>query len=366
MRSRTATLFILLLILPLFPNRGGWASDTLNLLVWEGYAPADQVARFERRTERRYGKRVRLEVRHLSDPNQFYDYVRGGYADIITPTHNLIRDNRFDLIRKRLLLPVDLNNVPNHKKLIPTLKKPGYMTENGRVYGVPFAHGPYGLAYNAAATSAPESWDVLWDPAFKNRYAVSADYYEANIYITALAIGLAVEEVHRFSSLNTPLFRERLMQLAEGAHSLWRGVDKADSLQGLSLAVVWGFSLPELRKRGEPWEIAIPREGTMYWVDNYAIGHSLGNKPFLRRVAEEWLDFVLSDEFQIAVVVRGLGSGPVNAAVRDRLTPEERERPHVGDPHYLRDHRFLWPTVNSERDRNGMKMLWNNALRGSR
>ncbi len=337
--------------------------ETLRLLVWEGYAPPEQVAQFEAFIKDKYKKTVKLKVDFISDPNDFFAAVRSKQADLISPTHNLFKDNRFNFIKKKLFLPVDLNNLPNYKNLIPALQKAEYATQGDAVYGVPFVHGPYGLAYNIKHLNAPITWDVFWDQKFSGKYSISSDYYECNIYITALALGMRGLQLHSAGAHASPEFKEKLKALVKNAHSLWKGVDKADDLAGLSLGAVWGFSLPELKKRGENWAVADPKEGTMGWVDNYAMGWSLKDKPFLKKVAEEWLNFIVSPEFQVQVVVRSLGSDPVNMTIKDKLTPEEVAKTHMDEPDYFQDNRILWPTLNNIRDRNHMKKIWDDALK---
>ncbi|WP_022667402.1 ABC transporter substrate-binding protein [Desulfospira joergensenii] len=187
-------------------------------------------------------------------------------------------------------------------------------------------------------------------------------YYEANIYITALAMGYSVNELATAENLNNPKFKKKLRELAQNSSVMWEGIDTADILQNNSIAAVWGFSLPELAKRGQVWKIAEPKEGTMGWVDNFAIGWSLKNKPFLRKVAEEWLNFVISPDFQVEVTVRSLGSAPTNTHIQDRLTLEEIAMFHINDPDYFQNNRILWPTLKRTRDRNFMKHLWEKAL----
>lgn len=351
-----------LFLLFLFQEHGD-AAQKLRLLVWEGYAPPAQVQYFEQYIEKKYNQKVTLEVTYIIDPNEFFNQVRGKKVDIISPTHNLVKDNRYNFIKKRLILPIDLNNIPNYKDVIPSLQKADYITENGKVYGTPLVQGPYGLAYNAKRIEEPDSWEIFWDPLFRNKYTIAEDYYEVNIYITALALGYKGSDLHEYAALNNPEFRGKLSTLVKNAKSFWKGVDKADDLQGMTLAAVWGFSFPELKKRGEDWRLANPKEGTMSWIDNYLIGYSLKNKPFLKRVAEEWLNFTLSPKFQVETVVRELGSSPVNLAIRDQLTPEEVERTHIDDPDYFQDFRIPWPTIKTQRDRNGMMKLWQRAMK---
>lgn len=338
-----------------------YADEKLRLLVWEGYAPAKQVKQFENYIRDKYAVSLTMEVKYISDPEEFFTSLRFKSVDLITPTHNLIKDERYKFITNEMLAPLDLELIPNYKNIIPALQNAEYITENNQVYGVPFIHGPYGLAYNTKVLSAPLSWDVLWQPVFKGKYAVARDYPEVNIYITALALGYKGAQVYDYDALNNPEFKTKLSYLAQNAKSLWSGVDKADDIQGLPLAVVWGFSLPELNKRGEVWRIATPKEGTMGWVDNYAISRELKDKPLLLKFAMEWLNFVIGAEFQVDVVVREIGSSPVNTRIKDKLTADEIEQTHIDNVDFFQDNRILWPTIDNMRDRNGIKKLWEDA-----
>lgn len=213
----TALNIILLLIGLLLIASASAAEQRLRLLVWEGYAPTDQVQRFEGYIAAKYRRNVRLEVKHVSNPKQFFNAVRGKKADIISPAHNLINDHRFNFIKNKLFLPIKLEHIPNYEEIVPALKQIGALEKNGEIYGVPFICGPYGLAYNTELIDAPTSWNLLWDPAFKNRYAINGDYYELNIYITALALGYTEDDLYRFDTMNTHRFKQRLHALIKNA-----------------------------------------------------------------------------------------------------------------------------------------------------
>ena len=343
---------------PVFP-------ENLRLLVWEGYAPADKIQGFENFIEKKYKKKITLDINStISDPNDFYDAVRGNRTDIFSPAHNLLKDNLFGYISKNLLLPIDLKNIPNYENILPYLKQADYITDNGKVYGIPFAYGVYGLAYNTTLVKEkPDTWEILWRPEYRNKYSISADYYEANIYITGLALGRRGMQIWDFESMKNPEFKNKLEILAKNTASFWKSVDRASDLTGLALATSWGFSLPELKKSGEIWKMAEPKEGVTGWVDNFVICRSLSDKPFLKTVAEEWLNYVLSPEYQKEVVIRRLNCNPVNLATKKNLSPEAVSEYHLNDPDYLMENMVLWPTIQSQRVRNGMKYLWNQALK---
>ena len=331
-------------------------AEKLRMLVWEGYAPQKWIEKYKGIVKEKYNVDLDVEIKFVSSTDQFIDALKGRSADIITPSHNLPKDPRYKYITGKLILPIDLKNIPNYKDIITTLQKADYCTEDGQVYAIPFVYGPYGLAYNTDKLDEPQSWNILWDPKYAGQYTISSDYSEANIFTTALAMGIDQRKISNYDELNSKEFLEKLTNLYGNAKSYWEGVDTADVLQGLPLSTSWGFSLPELKKRGENWKIASPKEGTTGWIDNFALAHTLRDDPKMKRIAEEWLNLAISPEFQVEVVVRGLGSSPVNLTIKDKLTPEEAADYHVDDPEYFQKNLIPWPVLDS-RSRKGFDLL---------
>jgi spermidine/putrescine-binding protein len=140
-------------------------------------------------------------------------------------------------------------------------------------------------------------------------------------------------------------------------------VDKPENLAGRPLAVSWGDSLGPLKKRGEVWKIAEPVEGTMCWIDNYAITWALKDKPFLKKVAEEYINELLTTDYQAGHILRQLSLAPTITNIVDLLTPEEAGRLRPGVPDHFERNRILQKTY-SKRDRNGIKLLWDEAMQG--
>jgi len=340
------------------------AAATLRLLIWEGHAPQAHVDRFEKQIEEKYGSRVKLHIRYVESSDDFYNSIRSGNVDIVMMTHHLFKDKRFKYIQNKLLLPLNLKNIPNFKHVIPALQKAKYLYTKGKVYACPESQGPYGLAYNTALLKEePKSWDILWDPRFKGKYVISANEYIYNAQITALALGYPRESLDSYDALNNSEFKDKLRQLAQNAHSFWIGVDKPDDLSGHLLATVWGDSLALLKQRGEQWKIVEPAEGTPCWIDNYAITSTLADKPFLKKVAEEYINSLLSTDYQVGNIMRIISTIPVTTNIEHLLTTEEKMRARVGIPNFFIENRIL-VTTYSKRDRNGLKLLWKEAMKG--
>lgn len=337
------------------------STETLRMLVWESYVPELHQQKFVKLVKEKYGVDLELDIRYVNSNDDFFPALRDKKTDIVSPSHPIPKDRRFRLIEFKLLLPLDISHIPNHKNVISALQKADFFTQGGRIFGAPVARGPYGLAYNTKMFKAPpDTWNVLWEPEFRNRYAVGKGQYEQNVNITALAMGMSADDISVYRKVNTPELQKKLATLAINAHTLWEGEDKAEELKGLALAASWGASLPNLKKMGEIWKIAEPKEGTTAWVDNFMISHTLEKKPKLRQIAEEWINYVLSDDYQ-TYIVRGIGCGPVTTTVKSRLTPQEIEQFHLDDPTHFEKNRILWKVLG-KRDRKGLRRLWKEAL----
>jgi len=335
----------------------------LRLLIGVGHAPKQHVETFEKHIKEKYGRQVKLKITNSLGPEDFYGVVKSGEVDLVMMTHHYFNDERFNYIKNKLLLPLDLKNIPNFKNVIPALQKAKHLYLNGEVYASPVSQGPYGLAYNSTLLAdEPSSWKILWDPRYKGKYVVGANEYLYNAVITALALGYPRESISDYDKLNTKEFREHYRQLAVNAHSFWIGVDTADALTGRTLATSWGDSLSPLKKRGELWKIAEPIEGSPSWIDNYAITWALINKPFLKKVAEEYINRLLSTTYQVEHITRNLSLTPIITNIDDILTEEEKKRIHIGVPDFFDKNRILQPTF-SRRARNGLKYLWERIMK---
>jgi spermidine/putrescine-binding protein len=364
LKNAVAVFAIVLFLVPFCLSGIAGAEDaTLRMLIWEGYAPDDLTAKFVSLVKEKYGVDLKLEITFVNANDDFFPALRDEKTDLFSPSHNTIKDQRWKFIKMRLALPVNLDNVPNYKNILPALQRADYCTVGDDVYGVPHVRGPYGLAYNTTVFSQePSSWNVFWDPKYKGKYSLGKHAYLHNVSLTALAMGISKDKIWDYPTLNTPELQGKLATLAANSGPMWEGVDDANTLKGQSLAAVWGFSLPELKSLGEPWKIAQPTEGTTGWVDNFLISHTLKDKPKLKRIAEEWLNFTLSDEYQI-YDVRGLACAPVTTTVNSVLTPEEVSELHLDDPSHFEKNIILWKVLK-KKDRNGIKRLWDGAMAG--
>jgi len=357
-RFTVLSAMVVLLVMPAISSA---SAETLRILEWGAYLPDDHQQKFIKLVKEKYDVDLKLDIMTVKDNDDFFSALRYSKADIVLPSHSVPKNERYQLIRRKLLLSLNLDNIPNYKNVIPALQRLDFCTQAGKVYGVPAARGPYGLVFNTAlVTKAPDSWNILWEPKYRGKYTIG-NLYQHNVNITALAMGIARDDISNYVKVNTPEFMEKLTYLAVNARSLWEGIDRPEDLRSLALATSWGTSISGLKEMGEIWKFAKPKEGTTAWLDSFMISHTLEDKPELRRIAEELLNYVLSDDYQM-YVVRGIGCTPVTTTVRDRLMPEEIERFHLDDPTHFEKNRILWKSLGKQ-DRKGLNRLWDKALK---
>jgi len=211
---------------------------------------------------------------------------------------------------------------------------------------------------------APQSWKIFWDPTYKNRYVIGDQEYLYNINITALVMGYSRETINCFDALNNDAFKKKLRQLAVNSGAGWVGVEKPGDLIGMSFAMAWGDSLSSLERMGEIWKMADPIEGTMWWIDENALTWALADKPFLKKVAEEWINMSLSSDFQVNHLIRELSLYPIVTNITDKLTKEGKMHFQTSTTsESFMETRILQHTY-SQRDRNGLKSRWDKAMEG--
>jgi spermidine/putrescine-binding protein len=335
---------------------------SLRLLVWEGYAPRDEQDAFIRHVRQKYNVGLTFSIRFASSPDDYFDALRKGEVDIISPAHNLPKDFRYRFITNGLTLPFNLDLIPNYDAITDDLRYQHWATHRGDVFAVPVLQGPYGIAYNAdLIREAPRSWNIFWDPRYAGKYMVSGDYYELNIYISALALGYRPEEIFSYDMIKGGALERRVHQLAVNAHSFWTGFDKATHFKGKALATSWRSTFPELNALGEKWRIAVPEEGTTWWTDTLMIGHSLKRQPLLRRIAEEWINHLLDPVVQTESLALRLGIYPVTTPALALYRKRLADSPDAANQNRLLAHHISWKVLGT-RSRNAFSLLWREAL----
>jgi spermidine/putrescine-binding protein len=331
---------------------------TLRITCWAGYAKPYEEA-FKALVKEKHNIDVELKIYNPTDQDEFYQAVKDDTADLISPPIELPKTPRFNSYEpgKEYLQPVDPDNIPNMNKMLPVFRDDKTPFHKDQRYGVPYNCGPYGLAYNAdVVKTPPTSWDILWDPQYAGKYTINNNFPKVNVWITALSLGYSYEDIFDIKRLDRGKIQEKLNILAKNAKSLWDGAANPDEFPELSLATTWGFAAQQANLKGGNWVIASPKEGSTAWIDAWYIG--AGAEGMKKRLAEEWINFMLDEERQ-ADVVKSQGVSPVITELGDRLTDKEKSMFHVGNNDYFNTVAF-WRVMSEETEK-AFEEMWEEA-----
>lgn len=328
----------------------------LNVLEWEGYTStfADNFTKYAKSK----GKDVTINIVQpfISGPELIFKELRAKNADVTTPTHNYYKMNNGKLFQ--VLQPIDYSRLDNYPKVLASLRAAKYDQNKNGKYSVPLLGGSYGLAYNVDKTSSPKTWNALWDPKYKGKYAVTDDQFEANIYITLLVLGYPPATFYdiKKANIDQDKVQKKLNQLVANAHSFWGGLADAEKMKKLELVTTYWFGVAEANQKGQQWKLSAPKEGQTVWLDTLAIGKHVKGKKL--DAAYLLLDFMISEATQKRII-ETWGSFIVNVETKALLDAKTIADGRVGDESFFVED-FFWKPLNS-RTRNLYKKMWKKA-----
>src|ERR1700733_12719393 len=138
-------------------------TQSLNLLVWEGYADPAFVHDFE------VAQHCTISASYMGSSDELVAKLRGGSAgtyDVISPSSDVATM----IASAELAAPFDLSKLPDYSPLSPKLPSLPLVRVNNQVYGVPFMWGPDPLIYDTTAFPiAPDSWNAFWDAKYRGK-----------------------------------------------------------------------------------------------------------------------------------------------------------------------------------------------------
>lgn len=308
------------------------APTTLSLLVWEGYADRSFTEPFERRMG------CKVSATYVGSMDEFFAKIKGGGAstyDLISPSCNAWK--RF--IDSGLVEPIDLEHVPNFKRLAPAFQSLQGNSKDGSVYGVTFTWGPCPITFSRdAVPQDPASWAVLFDRRYRGRVAVNDDL--TTLYTVALYMGF--RDPYSLSDEQLQQVKLKLLDLKPQIRKYWSTAGELENLFAngeVDIALSWPLITNNLRKQGRKVGEVTPAEGATGWIDSWMIVKGTRHKD----LAEQWINYMLEPETQKALtgVTAYCPAVPETASL---LSPEEAHDLHIDDPSYF-DRLSFWGHV---------------------
>src|SRR5258707_12036036 len=313
-------------------------TETLSLLVWEGYADPSFLQPFEQ------SHHCKVVAAYMGSSDELVAKLRGGSAsnyDVISPSSDVATS----IVRAGLAAPLDLSKIPTYNQLSARLRDSPLVKASGQTYGVPFIWGPNPLLYDTTAfPQAPGSWSILWDPKYKGKISLWDEL--SSIYMAAQVLGYDKpdpSQLYNLTDAQLDAVKKKLIELKPNIRKFWStGGELTNLFQNheIVLAMGWPLNTAQLRKLNFPVGETIPKENTPGWIDHLMITSASKNKD----LASEFLAYMAEAKTQI-LVTDITHYTPANPAAAAFLSPEEKKSLHLDDPDAYMQRIYFWQDV---------------------
>jgi spermidine/putrescine-binding protein len=313
-------------------------TETLSLLVWEGYADPSFLQPFEQSCH------CKVVAAYMGSSDELVAKLRGGSAsnyDVISPSSDVATS----IVRAGLAAPLDLAKIPSYNQLSSRLRDSPLVKANGQTYGVPFVWGPNPLLYDTSAfVQPPDSWGILWQAKYKGKISLWDEL--SSVYMAAQVLGYDKPDpaqLYNLSDAQLEAVKEKLIELKPNIRKYWStGGELTNLFQNHEViaAMGWPLMTNQLRKTNFPIAETIPKENTTGWIDHLMITAASPRKD----LAQQFLEYMVEAKTQ-KLVTDVTHYTPANPATSLLLTPEERKILHLDDPDEYMKRIYFWQDV---------------------
>ena len=239
-----------------------------------------------------FGERVKVVYSTYSSNEDMYAKLSGGAVsyDVIVPSDYMIER----LIAEDMLAPLNYDNIPNIKNIVPEFygedAEFDYYDEGG-VYSVPYFYGMVGIIYNTEMVDEEDigSWDLMWNEKYKGnilQFNNSRDAFGSAQYLLGLDVNsddesewrLALDKLREHKDILQGYVMDEIFNKMEGGSAAISSYYAGDFLA--------------MYENNDSLEFYYPSEGTNLYVDAMCIPKTSKNKT----VAERYIDFMLTEE----------------------------------------------------------------------
>lgn len=313
-------------------------TETLSLLVWEGYADPSFLQPFEQ------SHQCKVVAAYMGSSDELVAKLRGGSAsnyDVISPSSDVATS----IVRAGLVAPLDLSKIPSYSQLSARLRDSPLVKADGKTYGVPFVWGPNPLLYDTTAfAQPPDSWSILWNPKYRGKISLWDEL--SSVYMAAQVLGYDKpdpSQLYNLSDAQLEAVRKKLIELKPNIRKYWStGGELTNLFQNHEViaAMGWPLMTNELRKINFPIGETIPKENTTGWIDHLMITAASPRK----ELAQQFLEYMVEANTQ-KLVTDVTHYTPANPGTSQLLTTEQRKSLHLDDSDEYMKRIYFWQDV---------------------
>lgn len=292
-------------------------AQKLYVYNWTEYIPSKLLAEFTEQTG------IEVIYSTFESNEEMYSKMKltkdSGY-DLVFPSSYYIGK----MARENMLQPLDKSKLSNLGNISTELLNKPFDPHN--IYSLPYVYGLTGIGLNQAEIdpSAVDSWQDLWKPAYKGKVLLTADSREV-FHFALLLLGYSPNTTDEDEIRQAYELLKNLMPNVVAFNS---DSPEVPYLQGeVDIGMIWNGSAFRAEHENNEIRFIYPKEGAIFWMDNYAIPQGAKNS----EAAYQFIDFMLRPE-SAKVVIESMGFSMPNNGVKALLDEADANNPTLFPP----------------------------------
>ena len=296
------------------------ANEKLYVYNWTDYVPSSVVAEFTKETG------IEVIYSTFESNEEMFAKLKlqsgsgeSGY-DLVFPSSYYVNK----MVKEGMLEKLDHSKL-NYFKEIPAHLLNKEFDPNNQ-YSLPYIYGLTGIEVNKddVDPSKITSWADLWNPEYKGKVLMTSDARE----VFHVALLLDGKSPNTTNEADIKGAYERLLTLLPNVAVFNSDSPEVPYVQGeVSLGMIWNGSAYMAQRENPNLEFIYPKEGAIFWMDNYAIPKGAKNVDN----AYKFMDFLLRPENAKAIIEK-MGYSMANEGARKLMTPEMANSPLLFPP----------------------------------
>lgn len=294
-----------------------FANQKLYIYNWTEYIPTSLLSQFTQETG------IEVIYSTFESNEEMYSKLKltaGRNYDLIFPSSYYVGK----MAKEGMLQQLDHSKLSNFQQITPSLLNKDFDPNNQ--YSLPYIYGLTGLGVNSARIdpSTIHSWADLWKPEYKGRLLLTNDSRE----VFHFALLLNGHSPNTTNEQEIKLAYERLKSLMPNVLTFNSDSPEVPYLQGeVDFGMVWNGSAFRATKENPDFQFVYPKEGAIFWMDNYAIPANAKNID----AAYKFINFMLRPE-NAKIVIDTMGFSMPNEGVKALLSAEDANNPVLFPP----------------------------------
>jgi spermidine/putrescine transport system substrate-binding protein len=295
------------------PTQASPGGGVVHMATWSNYISEEAFAAFTQETG------IQVKVSNYSSNEELLAKLQAGASgyDVAVPSDYMV----FAMIQLQLLLPLDVQKIPNRKGVDPRYLGKQYDPESK--FSLPWNWGTTGIAVNRKLYKGKiKSWKDLFTQAdLAGQFTLLDDAREvmgASLKSLGYSLNSTQPEEIEKAKVQLAAIKSRVKAFTSEA--------KVPMEQGeVAVAHIYmSDALQAARSAGSHIEYLIPEEGATLWIDNLVVPKGAANVDGAHRL----INFLLKPEIA-AKTVKAVLVAPTLQGIGQYLDPSLRTNPVI-------------------------------------